>query len=96
VFSGSLFLYPEDGGNRFLWNVCAHLPNYMVPHPTRQYLCIHCCENSKSQNVNFGWNIHSIMICSNIFQNGQSCIFMGPQSIFNIIITTIMIIITNT
>jgi len=27
--------YPEDGGSKFLWNICIYLPNYMVLHPWR-------------------------------------------------------------
>lgn len=30
------FIYPEDGGSRFLQNGCTFLSDYMAPHPSRQ------------------------------------------------------------
>jgi hypothetical protein len=41
ILAGLLFRLPfdlEDGGSTFLRNVSERLPNYMAPHPRRQYL----------------------------------------------------------
>jgi hypothetical protein len=33
----ALFIYPDDGGSRFLWNVGRYIPNYRAFNLTRQY-----------------------------------------------------------
>ena len=32
-----LFIYPDDGGSRFFWNVGRYIPNYRASNLTRQY-----------------------------------------------------------
>jgi hypothetical protein len=34
--SAASIIYPEEGGSRFLRNVCSSLPDHMASHPVRE------------------------------------------------------------
>ena len=40
----TLLFYPEDGGSRFLWNVCTFLPDCIKRCTRKQYFYWHRCE----------------------------------------------------